>query len=114
MIKIPYEDMKFHYTINHYDYHLEGTCWYNGKIALYKSIDETDYQTMTDTCPYCSGREEDIMKCHCENAPDVYCYIIELPLWERIFYRIKPYYSLLWFIWNWGSHGIGYWKRWKY
>lgn len=113
MIKIPYEEMKFHYTYNHYDYHLSGTCWYNNKIATYISEDETDYQTMGDTCPYCSDQTTDIDKCHCQNAPNVYCYITELSLRERIYYRIKPYYTLLWYIRNYGLRGIHYWKRWK-
>lgn len=112
MIKIPYEDMKFHYTYSHYDYHLAGTCWYNGKLAFYESLDETDYQTMTNSCPHCSGQTEDMDKCHCENAPLVYCYIYELPLGKRIYYRLKPYYTLLWFIKNYGLQGYHYWKRW--
>lgn len=113
-MKIRYEQMKFHYITNHYDYHLEGTCWYNGKIAKFVSEDETDYQTMNDTCPCCKPEgTDDYRDCHCVNAPDVYCYITELSLRERIHYRIKPYTSLLWYIKNYGVRGIGYWSRWK-
>ena len=115
-IKVPYEDMKFHYITNHYDYHLSGTCVYNGKLAKFQSHDETDYEVMNDTCPYCSGREEDMMKCHCENAPNVFCYITELPLFQRIRYRLYPYYSLIaFYIKNYGIRmGLYYWSRWFY
>jgi len=113
MIKIRYEDMKFHYTTSHYDYHLAGTCYYNNKLAKYISKDETDYQTMNDTCPCCSVENGDWNQCHCENAPEVYCYITELSLGKRILARLYPYYSLLWYMKNWGLQGRHYWKRWK-
>lgn len=113
MIKVPYESMKFHYITNHYDYHLSGTCIHNGRIALFQSQDETDYQTMNDTCPCCKeGGTDDWKDCHCENAPIVYCYITELSLLDRIRYRIKKYTNILYYIRHWGIRGIFYWRRW--
>ena len=115
MIKVRYEDVKFHYVVNHYDYHLSGTCIHNGKIALFESQDETDYDTMHNTCPCCQPNGTDNWEdCHCQNAPDVYCYISELPIHKRIYYRIKTYIILLRFIRLYGSQGISYWKRWRY
>lgn len=107
--------MKFHYIVSHWDYHQRGTCIHNGKIALFESSDETDYQTMTDTCPCCSVQGEPIWEnCHCENAPDLYCYITELPLYKRIWYRFHPYLQLAWFIKEYGMTGVKYWNRWRY
>jgi len=112
MIKIPYEDMKFYYTKSFYDYNLEGTCLYNGKIALYHSVDETDYQAMTDACHYCSDRTSDPYQCTCENAPNVFCYITELPLSKRIYHRLYAYLIFFWFLKNFGRNGYTYWRRW--
>jgi len=115
MIKIPYEECKFHYITNHYDYHLEGTCIYNGRIAKFTAEDETDYQTMNDTCPHCGTENKPIEYCHCENAPNVYCYITELDLIDRIRARVYPYYTLFnYYIKQFGiRQGIYYWSRWK-
>ena len=105
--------MKFHYTTNHYDYHLSGTCIHNGKVALYESQDETDYETMTNTCACCKPNgTDDYRDCHCENAPDVFCYITELSFHKRVYYRIRKYTQILWYIRHWGLQGITYWKRW--
>lgn len=112
-IRIPYEQCQFHFVTNHYDYHLTGTCIYNGRIANFQAVDETDYQTMTDTCPYCSGKTEELEKCHCENAPDLFVDITELNLIDRIKARLYPYKSLMTYIRNWGIQGIYYWSRWK-
>lgn len=114
MIRVPYEDMAFHYIVNHYDYHLEGTCWYNGKIAKFVSEDETDYQLMNDTCPHCGPEDKPMEFCHCENAPDVFCYIEELSFKDRIKYRLRPYTSLWWYLRKWGFQGFFYWDRWYY
>lgn len=113
MIKLPYNQMKFKYITNYYDYPLSGTCIYNNKIALFQAKDETDYQTMIDTCPCCSKNGDNWEDCHCQNAPDLFYYITELSLGKRIFYRIKPYYYILWYIRNYGLQGIYYWKHWK-
>ena len=48
-IRVPYDDMKFHYVTGFYDYPLSGTCIHNGQIALFEGQDETDYQLMNDT-----------------------------------------------------------------
>ena len=113
MIKVRYEEMKFHYTTNHYDYHLSGTCIHNGKVALYESSDETDYETMTNTCPCCKENGTDNgHDCHCQNAPDVFCYITELPFHKRVYYRMRKYFQILWFIRHWGINGYYYWRRW--
>ena len=113
MIKLPYEQMKFHYITNFYDYPLSGTCIYNNRIALFQSSDETDYQTMNDTCPCCKdGGTDDWKDCHCQNAPDLYYYLTVLPLGKRIYYRLKPYKDLLIYIKNFGISGIGYWSHW--
>lgn len=102
MIKVRYEHMKFHFIQSHYDYHQYGTCIWNGKVALFRSTDETDYDTMNKTCPYCNDETTDINQCHCENAPDVYCYITELPFYKRVYYRMYPYLQALWYIKNYG------------
>ena len=114
MITIPYEQCQFYYVTNHYDYHLCGTCIYNGKVALFQAVDKTDYQKMTDTCPYCNGQSDDMMACHCENAPDLFVEITELPFRKRVYYRIQPYISFFDYIRRWGIRGIYYWARWKY
>lgn len=117
MNTVPYDDMKFYFVTNHYDYHLSGTCIHNGRIALFESHDETDYQLMNDTCPCCKdGGTDDYKDCHCENAPNVYCYITELPFLQRIRYRLRPYYSLIaHYIRNYGIRmGLYYWSRWFY
>lgn len=114
MTKVRYESMRFHYIISHWDYHQRGTCIYNNKIALFNSVDETDYETMHNTCPYCSDQTKDINLCHCESATELFCIITELPHYKRIYYRLYPYGQLIWYIKNWGIQGIQYWKRWKY
>ena len=115
MIKVRYEHMKFYYITNHYDFHLEGYCWWEGKLAKFVSRDETDYQTMNDTCPYCSDQTTDMNKCHCQNAPDVFCYIEKLSFRDRIkaWYHVNVE-SKLYFIRHWGLRGIFYWNNWKY
>lgn len=105
--------MKFHYTTNFYDYNLAGTCIYNNKIALYYSVDETDYDTMTNTCLCCkNGGTENYKDCHCQNAPIVYCYVTELSFLKRIYKRVQIYYYALRFIKNHGWYGIKYWRNW--
>ena len=112
---VRYEHMKFHYIESHWDYHQRGLCFHNGKLALFESHDETDYATMTNTCPCCkSNGSNDSKECHCENAPELYCYITELPFHKRIWYRMKPYVDLLWYIKTFQLKGIGYWNRWRY
>jgi hypothetical protein len=114
-IRVPYENMKFHYVTSHYDYHITGTCIHNGRIALFHTQDETDYEAMTESCPCCKPNGTDDWKdCHCENAPDLYCIITELPFHKRIWYRMRKYFHLLWFLRHWGIQGITYWKRWAY
>ena len=114
MIKIRYEEVTFHYITSHYDYHISGSCVYNGKIALFKTIDETDYQTMNDNCPCCrAGGTDNWQDCRCTNAPELYCYITELPFAQRLFYRVKPFYDMLWYIKKFGINGIYYFLRWK-
>ena len=112
MIKLPYEEMKFHYITNFYDYPLTGTCIYQGKIALFEASDETDYQLMNDTCPSCGPENKPDEFCHCQNAPDLFYYITVLPFGKRIYYRVQPYLSLLWYVRRYGLLGIKYWKRW--
>jgi len=113
MIKLPYEQMKFHYVENFYDYPLSGTCIYNNRIALFQCSDETDYQKMNDTCPCCKdGGTDDWKDCHCKNAPDLYYYLTELSLGKRIYYRLKPYTDLTIWIKNYGLRGIAHWSHW--
>jgi len=113
MIKLPYEQMKFHYVTNFYDYPLSGSCIYNNRIALFTANDETDYQTMNDTCPCCKlNGSDDYKECHCQNAPDLFYYITTLSLGKRIYHRLKPYYFLLWYIKNYGIKGMSYWNHW--
>ena len=114
-IKIPYEQCQFHYVTNHYDYHLTGTCIYNGRIAKFHAVDDTDYQAMTDTCPHCGPEDKPMEFCHCENAPDLFVEITELDLKDRIKARLYPYYSLVsFYIRNYGiGMGLYYWSRWK-
>jgi len=112
-MKLPYEQMKFYYVTNYYDYPLSGTCIYNNRIALFEAIDETDYETMRDTCPYCSDQTTDADKCHCQNAPDLFYHITTLPLLKRIYYRMAP--ELIWLFWYIRRYkwiGISYWKHW--
>lgn len=94
-IKVSYDDMKFHYITSHYDVHWRGTCIYNGKIAEFQTVDETDYDTMTDTCPYCKGdnyKTVHISKCHCKVYPELFCMITEIPLLQRIQWMLKKIY----------------------
>jgi hypothetical protein len=112
MIKIPYDECHFHYVTGFYDYPLYGTCIYNGKIALFEAADETDYQKMTDTCPYCSGKSEDLMECHCQNAPDLYYYITLLPWYKRVYHRVHTYTRLIWWLKSYGIQGYYHWDRW--
>jgi hypothetical protein len=113
MIRVSYDDMKFYYVESFYDYPLSGTCIHNGQVARFLVKDETDYQTMEDTCPCCkedgTGKWED---CHCQNAPDLFYEITTLPLKDRIKYRMKPYYDLLWYIKSYGLQGMAYWNHW--
>ena len=112
MIRVPYEEMKFHYITNYYDYPLTGTCIYNGQIALFEANDETDYQKMTDTCPSCGPENKPDEFCDCRNAPDLFYYITTLPWYKRIFYRLEVYYYLLWYPTIYGLQGYYYWDRW--
>jgi hypothetical protein len=113
MIRVPYNDMKFHYVENFYDYPLVGTCIHNGQIALFESNDETDYQLMNDTCPCCkTGGTDDYKDCHCQNAPELYYYITTLPWHQRIYRRIDVYMKLVMWLKSYGIQGYYYWDRW--
>lgn len=113
MIRVPYNDMKFHYVENFYDYPLVGTCIYNGQIALFEAKDETDYQLMNDTCPCCKyGGTDDYKDCHCKNAPDLYYYITTLPWHKRVYRRIEVYVKLVRWLKSYGIQGYYYWDRW--
>lgn len=95
MIKVPYEDMEFHYIMSHYDLHWAGTCIYNGKIAEFVTHDDTDYQTMDDTCPCCKvGGSNDYKDCHCTSYVNLWCEIRELSFWQRVkWFFLKQYYK---------------------
>lgn len=112
-IKVPYEEMKFHYVSNFYDYPLVGTCIHNGQIALFEASDETDYQLMNDTCPCCKpDGSDDYKECHCQNAPDLFYYITLLPWHLRVYHRIHTYTRLIWWLKAYGIQGYYYWDRW--
>lgn len=42
--EVDYGDMKFEYISNHWDIHLGGLCWYNGKLCRFETVDERDYE----------------------------------------------------------------------
>lgn len=115
MIKIPYEDMKFHYITSHYDVHWAGTCWYNGKLAKFQTIDVTDYQLMDSTCPCCKdGGTGAYLDCHCKSYPDLVCEIEELSFIERIKMHFKVQWLRTWYVRQWGLRGFGYFNNWYY
>jgi len=113
MIRIPYENMKFYYCYSHYDIHLSGICVYNGKLAKYVTYDETDYQTMTDTCPSCGLENKPVEHCHCEAYTDVVCEITELSPLDRLECWFNVHVGMkLWYIKRCGLQGLHYWKNW--
>jgi len=113
MITVPYEEMNFYFCNSHYDIHWSGICIYNGKLAKYRTCDQTDYQTMTDTCPTCGPADQPLIYCHCETYTDVVCDITELTLLERIKCWLDIHVRLrLWYIKEWGLQGIYYWNNW--
>lgn len=115
MITIRYEDMKFHYITHHYDVHWGGTCWYNGKLAKFHTVDKTDYQLMNDTCPSCKdGGTDDCKDCHCTSYPDLECVIEELSFIDRIKTHISVQWHRTWYIRQWGWRGFGYFNNWYY
>lgn len=115
-IKIKRDELKLYFVTHFWDYPQRGICRYNGKIALFEAKDETDYETMTNTCPCCKPNGTDNSEdCHCENASMLYYVITELPWYKRMYYRLYPYIELCWYIKRWGwEKGIYYWKRWKH
>lgn len=85
----PYEYTDFVWIISHYDIHLDGLCRFNGEICYFRSIDNTDYQEMSDNCPYCSDKTDDMSKCVCEAHVDLVCNIFQLTWLEKIKYLLK-------------------------
>lgn len=95
MIRVEYEKMIFHHIDVHYDVHWSGTCIYDGKIARFITHDDTDYQTMDQTCPHCYY-DADPKYCHCEAYVDLWCEVIPLPsLLERSILHLKKLYYKL-------------------
>ena len=105
MIRVHYDDMKFYYVENYYDYPLVGTCIHNGQIARFEANDETDYQLMNDTCPCCKdGGSDDYKDCHCEAYPDVHCELTPLGFIGTIKAIGRKYF------WDWFHHPYLMWK----
>lgn len=93
---IPYELVKWYWVTGHYDVHWSGYGWHNGKCYRIKTTDNTDYDTMTESCPSCKvGGSDDYKECHCEVYTDLQCELTELSYWQIA----KMYISK--FIWDW-------------
>ena len=110
-IKVPYEEMKFKTVGYSYDYKIRGTCLYNGKIALFRTQDETDYDAMEAACPTCkiggTGLYDD---CTCTTGDELFCYITELTWAERMGYRIQCVFDTVYVCWR-ELRTICYWKN---
>jgi len=90
-MKVRYEDIKFVKGQFRYDgIYWQGLCLYQGKLYHYVVKDETDYDTMNDTCPCCKeGGHDNWSECHCESYVDLICTLVPASLLERLVYFLR-------------------------
>jgi hypothetical protein len=104
-VKVRYEDVKWFFHTAHYDVHWRGYGWYQDKFYSIQTIDETDYDTMTDSCPCCKDGGTDNWKdCHCENMPELFCELKEMSIWQIVAMLIEKKY------WEWIKRPYLFWK----
>ena len=89
---IPFNELKIVHVTNHWDIPLKGYCMYEGKLAMFETHDDTDYEEMHLNCPYCSDDSTDDDDCNCENYVDVICFITPLTLQQRTRARIRKWW----------------------
>lgn len=106
-LKVPYQKVKYYWATSHYDLDWQGYVRYNGFMWKAKTVDETDYDKMTETCPYCrvDGLDINIKECHCENYTNVYVYLTPMSFGDKI----RMYYDK--FKWEHIERPYLFWKN---
>lgn len=107
---IKYEDMDFVWISNHYDVHWEGLCRVDGKLCKFKTHDETNYEAMKNSCPYCGNDEsDDIDTCTCEAYKTLMCEIIPLSVLGKIaaLYKKKMFEICVGYHWSYPNRKQG-------
>ena len=76
MIEKPYKEIDYVWVSSHYDFHREGLCRHEGKLARFTCIEDypDDYGTCGEDCDGCPK---------CDNPPIV-CNIWPLSPLERV------------------------------
>lgn len=101
MIEVPYGSVKFVWVSDHYDFHREGICMHQGKLARFTCIE--DYPPGYGTC----GEE-------CEGCPKCEGYPIVCNIWpltpiERLRWmrRKKAFEMMIGYYWSYPHRGQG-------
>jgi len=86
-MRVRYENIQITKRINHYDITWKGLCKYKGKMYLFTSTDETQYELLRAMCPCCmeggSGDEYEECDC-CVVYEDVWCELTKITLFDLI------------------------------
>ena len=105
MNKVAYEFVKWYWVTGHYDVHWAGYGWYNDKFYRIQTVDETDYDTMTEACPCCKPNGSyDYKECHCEPYPDIHCKLTPLGFIDTIKAICNKYF------WSWVHYPYLMWQ----
>ena len=104
-IKLEYNQVKWFHKLTHWDITWSGQAWHNGRLYYVETIDTTDYDTMTNTCPCCKeGGSDDYKECHCEPYPDIHCKLTPLGFIDTIKAICNKYF------WSWVHYPYLMWQ----
>lgn len=85
---VPFDSIPVVKTTFFYDIPWDGLCVYEGKLYRFESEDTTDYQYMTDCCPYCNGSSEDVNLCECTAYVNVECNLFNPSLLNSVLFKL--------------------------
>lgn len=99
--RVDYDKMKFEFIYDHWDIHLNGLCWYEGKLCWFETFDTREYECNPLYYIWWTSPEgEKIQWEEYREVGELYCEIYEMTFTEKF----KKQWKRFWFEFCVGHH----------